>query len=323
MNLKNRVLIDWFSASFQLEDPSDLMHLLGFPLDLNFTDIHGMYGYANRKYSEGISVHYERDDGTCWLEMSGKGCRAWEQFKGEAFEWIDFFHYVLAIPELKNITRLDVAYDDFDGLLDIEVMTRDFLARNYVSKLKWWKCELSCEGTTLYHGSPKSDVRIRIYDKGREQGVDYQWTRIEFQLRDDRARCFMTQLLLSGSLADTLLGVLLNYLRYVMPSSDTNRSRAPLMPYWQKLCGEVAKVSIFEKLGVDYDLSDLRQFVIDQAGGAISTLIKVVGSHDFLIDLFESRKDRELNPKHSHILGSYPLKIGSAEDIGSSAHRLV
>ena len=36
---------------------------------------------------------------------------------------------------------------------------------------------------TIYLGAPSSDRQTRIYDKGLEQGVDYDWWRVESQAR--------------------------------------------------------------------------------------------------------------------------------------------
>ena len=51
---------------------------------------------------------------------------------------------------------------------------------------------------------------LRIYDKARERGFfDRHWTRVELQMRDERAAAFLNT---PGSLRDNFLGVLRNYL---------------------------------------------------------------------------------------------------------------
>lgn len=146
----------------------------------------GAHGYRDRKYFSCISVHYNgREDMGVWVEMSGQGCRTFESLSAKS--WDDLFGWI-AIQQLK-ITRLDVAFDDHTGILDIDEVVEDTRRKHYVSRSDYWETVLSSKGSTVQIGSPQSKVLVRIYDKAAERHCEpgTHWVRVEMQLRDDRA----------------------------------------------------------------------------------------------------------------------------------------
>ena len=75
-----------------------------------------------------------------WLEMSGQGCRAFESFGTGNYEAL--FQEVLDNPSEMNLTRLDVAFDDHGGLLDIgqaaeDTITESLLVAGLQERSKW------------------------------------------------------------------------------------------------------------------------------------------------------------------------------------------
>ena len=85
----NAILFDWFSFTSKIDSVSSIISMLGL-YDLPFLDGKGAHGFKYRKYFEGISIHYERDDGLVWLEMSGGGCRAFDTYSKNPV-WNDLF----------------------------------------------------------------------------------------------------------------------------------------------------------------------------------------------------------------------------------------
>lgn len=163
-----------------------------------------------------------------WVEMSGQGCRAFESIS--QLGWPGLFSFI-SESGLK-ITRLDVAFDDHTGILHMRDIIEDTQDGNFVSRSDYWETVLSSKGSTVQIGSPQSKVLVRIYDKARERHCEEgtHWNRVELQLRDDRAIQF-TRLQLP--IGEAFSGVLLNYLRYVIPDGeDSNRWRWPMRPYW-------------------------------------------------------------------------------------------
>lgn len=300
MGQENIVLYDWLSFTDKQFSPEEAADFLGLS-HVPWMDIKGAHGYQSRKYYNGISIHYNgRDDMGLWVEMSGQGCRCFESYSD--LEWSQLFSRI--ILRGCKVTRLDVAFDDHTGLLNIRQIVNDTQAGNWVSRSNYWETILSSKGSTVQIGSPQSKVLVRIYDKAAERNCPAgdHWIRVELQLRDDRASRFMQ---LEGlTIGEAFSGVLLNYLRFVIPDpNDENRWRWDMTPYWLNLLEILTPISVFSRPGVEYNLQRCESYVLDQAGNAIDCYIKCVGINEFLQKL----RNREVasNPKYEQLVKMY------------------
>lgn len=263
-------------------------------------EIKGAHGYRDRKYFSSISVHYNgREDMGVWVEMSGQGCRAFESIS--QLGWPGLFSFI-SESGLK-ITRLDVAFDDHTGILHMRDIIEDTQDGNFVSRSDYWETVLSSKGSTVQVGSPQSKVLVRIYDKARERHCEEgtHWNRVELQLRDDRAIQF-TRLQLP--IGEAFSGVLLNYLRYVIPDGeDSNRWRWPMRPYWLDMLEVLTPISIYTAPGLEYNVDRCREYVVNQAGNAIDCLIRIYGLNEFrtMID----NRSTSTNPKYENLVQQY------------------
>ena len=300
----NNIIYDWVSFTSKIHSVNDIVALLGMTDSIDKWEItYGAHGYRDRLYYGGISIHYNgrTEDMGVWCEMSGQGCRTFETFGHGIFDCI--FKEVMSNPEDMNITRLDVAYDDFIGILNLDVISQDVLAQNYISYLKKWCVTTSSEGTSVNIGSMKSDLFIRIYDKARERKLDdgTHWVRFEIQLRRNRAKAFA---FLDGSIGLNFFGVLNNYLRFVVPSeTDSTKSRWKTADYWLKFLQSLQRISIFSAPGVEYNEINLENFVFKQAGNSISTYIECFGENKFF-DMLKKR-GTAYNPKQRMLINKY------------------
>lgn len=309
--LENVILWDWVTISCKDEDPAVWKRLLGM-LDCPWEELdHGANGYRQAYYFGSISIWFDGQPGMgCCVNMSGQGCRTFEEY-GHG-DYYALFQLAVDYPDSFHITRVDVAFDDHTGLLDINRVAEDTDEREFVSRFRTERIEKEYKdgrpGITVYHGSKKSDVMIRIYDKCAERGlpVTQHWIRIEMQLRDDRALQFVSQ---KEEIGILFRGVLLNYVRYVDdPGNDTNCSRWPLKDYWQNLVDDVERIRIFVKPGVEYNVSNLDHFVFDQAGAALHCALKLYGpSYVFQKAL---SKDISDNKKYMRILNGFNSSAG-------------
>lgn len=300
MDMENIVLYDWVSITSKIHSPDDMVSLLGIDGAV-WEHTKGAHGYKDRLYFNCISVHYNgSEDMGVWLEMSGQGCRVFEDIGHGNYDLL--FRVVADNPDQMRITRLDVAFDDHTGILDMNTLIADTLCGNYVAKATSWECIQSSKGTSVIIGSRQSPVLIRIYDKAAERHRDGEhWIRIELQMRDDRAVEFINQ---PFEVGETFVGVLLNYLRYVVPDdSDSNKWRWPLTDYWCDVVGCACAISIYSKPGMQYNLLNCERFVYDQAGNAINALLQVYDVDTFLHKLQE-RKSRP-NPKYKQMVDNF------------------
>lgn len=237
-----------------------------------------------------------------WLEMSGQGCRTFESLSKVG--WFGLFQFIFQFG--MNITRLDIAYDDHTGILPIDRIALDTYKREYVSKFNWHGVHLTSDGTSVELGGKLSKFRIRIYDKAAERKkFGEHWVRVELQLRDDRAKQFMN---LQEPLGQAFLGVLLNYLRYVEPSSDSNKWRWPMKDYWLNLVEDVKRISIYKSPGMEYNEERCKNYVVNQAGNAIDACLRMYGVNEFK-KMIEERKIAP-NPKYDLIVNQHFFEVG-------------
>lgn len=313
----NRIIYDWLTFTSKIDSPDSIIEMLGLS-DCTFIQLdHGMNGYPYCYYFGGISVCYggREDMGVCCC-MSGKGCRTFEEYGSGDYNYI--FSIILenysedAAKRKMNISRLDVAYDDFEGILDIfdiyNAVTSNgyennrLLQGDFVSRFNTYDVTMSTNGLSCGFGSVKSNIYIRIYDKKAEQNVcdlDH-WVRCEIQLRRENAIGFI---MLAGDICTNYFGVLNNYLRFIDPSStDSNKRRAKTAEWWEKFLESSDRLKIFQSPGTEYDIMCLDGYVYGQCAGAVFTMIELVGFEEFKRRLDEAVRSRKLNPKYRDLL---------------------
>ncbi len=117
---KTKFCTTGFSITSKIDSPQTLIELLGLNREgVVWEQVKGMHGYMDWLTFGGVNIHYNgREDMGVWLEMSGQGCRTFESFGSGDYDGL--FCYVLENPEELHITRLDVAFDDHTGILDME-----------------------------------------------------------------------------------------------------------------------------------------------------------------------------------------------------------
>lgn len=302
--MENRIIIDWLSFTSKIHSPSEIIKLLGME-SVTWETIKGACGYKDRLYFSNISIHFNgSEEMGVWCELSGRGCRCYEDFGSGDYDTL--FATILSDPDVMKITRLDIAYDDFQEILPIKKIAADTLKESFVSKWQKYEVIYASQGTTINHGSRRSESMMRIYDKAAEQEVEFPWIRLELQLRDDRATAFAKSLQLNAfGIGYLFLSVINNYIRYVKPSlTDSNKWRWPNLPYWQKFIADADKIQLYEKPGMDYTILNLESFVIGQAGNAIKTYIELVGMDVFMEELKNSNFRR--NVKYETLKQIYP-----------------
>lgn len=310
MEYKNRIVYDWLSFTSKIHSPQDLIDLMGFR-DVTFESLSGLNGYRDRLYYDGVSICYNgRDDMGVYVNLSGHGCRAFERDGNGDYDSI--FREIIenwdedSAKRQMNITRIDIAYDDFTGLLDLEAIQRDVLAQNFVSRFNDWALNVSSKGVCVSHGSTSSDTYIRIYDKKAESHSDDvdHWVRCELQLRSHNALGFIC---VDDTVDNKYFGVLNNYLRYVVPDqSDSNKRRWATAPHWQRfLDSHTDTISIFCKPADTYDLYKLDNYVFGQCAAAVYTMIDVCGIDNFLSRVHKKVSTSKLNPHYRQIKNTH------------------
>ncbi|WP_161627439.1 replication initiation factor domain-containing protein [Pseudogulbenkiania ferrooxidans] len=176
---------DDFIATMSLK----LLHIFGFgvaskrPKGMNFYRDTWVLGQDDVCYGN-LSFGGQRN--TICVQLTAVGCMAansgWEQ------RLHDFLQLEAINPRL---TRVDVAYDDFEGEYNADQMYADVQAglfncggRNpFVEKRSDWD-NPDGSGRTLYIGKRQNGKFCRGYEKGREQGSkSSEWFRVEVEFK--------------------------------------------------------------------------------------------------------------------------------------------
>jgi len=294
IKIENIILYDWLSFTSKIDSPESIIDLLGlYVVNLKWQQTYGMHGYKDRFYYEGISIYYNGKNDGVWVEMSGEGCRAFETYS--CVSWQHIFDIIIDNFDDYNITRVDVAFDDHIGVLDIDKLYRETLNCNFVSKFKDPECvkKVRSGAITCYYGSATSDIRMRCYDKAKERNCPEgeHWIRWEIQLRDDRALEFIK--LGCNNIGSHFFGVINNYIRFIKPDPEQkNISRLQTAKWWNKFIQSMSVISLFTKCDLDYNIARCENYVYRMAGNPIDTLIRIKGIKKFLEELKENKPVR-------------------------------
>ena len=333
LNQQNNVfLIDWLTVVFHDCHVSDVMELLGLPVSTPWQEKQ-IYrnGYPMQTFWNGICISWGADDvrfysssdgksaeervrhdmGIC-LNLSGTGCRAFEQYgRGD---WMELLKYICTKKGKINITRLDLAYDDHTGVLNIHRIRSDVEDRNYVTRARKafviWSDDLNedIQGMTIEVGSRQSRVLIRIYDKAAERGFDHtrHWIRVEVQLREQRAMAAVAELIQLQHVGKTAAGIVRNYCTFRSPTGDTNKSRWPITDYWDKLLMDMDRISLWISPGEPYNFSKTEKHMLEQYGQAFITYYRVHGELYSFLQMCE-RRFPELKDKYQTVIAEAEL----------------
>jgi phage replication initiation protein len=277
-------------------------------LKLNLADFielpKGRYGYKKQLALGHISVLYNgADDMGIHVILSGKGCREYET-DSTLLELLDR----IMLYDGK-CTRIDMAMDDktgdiipFDKI--IEAIQEGTVSSRWKTSTELIKRKLhdgEIVGRTINIGSRKSKMYMRIYDKALEQGQDTPWYRIEMEIKDERAENLQSILLFESQIGQVFAKIINNYIRFLEPNEDSNRSRWPTAPWWEKLIQEIGKTSLTRK-PEDRTVEDVREWVRQQVGPSLALLFIADDNslEDIMRTIYAGRA--RLKEKHMRLL---------------------
>lgn len=321
---ENCFLIDWLTVTFFDMNVDGVKKLLGLagadiPWQERTTFTNGyprttFWNYISIRWGADNAAFYKDDEnksaaekvrtdmGIC-LDISGKGCRCFEEYGAK--DWVVLLTKITQDCGRVNVTRLDLAYDDHIGLLDIHTVEDHARDRALTCKARmirgiWsddWNDDI--QGLTVEVGSRSSDVLIRFYDKAAERGYDHSkhWVRCETQLRQERAVVAVAEILKTGHVGRTASGILRNYCMFRVPSSDSNKCRWPVCLWWEYVLESMDKISLVISPGVPYNFFRTCEHMKIQYGQALITYYKV---HGEIISLLRACLEMfpELKPKY-------------------------
>lgn len=263
----------------------------------------GRYGWQNRLYYRGISVLYGGSREDVCLELSGTGCRTVEEISGNTFDWFRFLHefeFDIRVGDV-NVSRLDIAGDDRDGVLNYRRMTMHCRRRRYICKARWNMWTDGAE-QAIYFGSPASDRRLRIYNKALEQQLtEEHWIRAEMQMRNKNAVSFLLNWFRARDIGSCYAGVLRDFLRFTETAPENNNHKfCVTCSWWDTFIGGIGQCPQLYIDGGSYTLWHVQRFLERQAASSLKLWLEANnGDWEDIIAMIEHAK---LNSRQMQLL---------------------
>lgn len=308
--LVNQFLIDWAAFTFKINDPQEVIRIIGLKPAL-FTELErGIHGYRKSLRYGSIGIFFDGQSNMgCHVVMSGQGCRQYEgQF--EENPWFDLF--TKSLSNNANFTRLDLAHDNVDGALDLlklkdAIINRQIRSRfRNTSEIINYKLgrdvENQDDGHTIYFGKRSSRVFVRFYDKAAEMGTPLPWNRAEIELKEKRAQKAVNLLVSDLPVGELFVGVLNKYLA-VINLDDSNTSRCTIQSWWSDWLQSSEKIRLTTSKAIK-TVEESMEYVKKQYSPTLAmfkTHLGVVGFNDYLRELLKDGSER-MGMKHEQML---------------------
>ena len=313
----------------------DKRYIFGFLnlIDSEFCDI-GRRGFYEHCYtSNNISIYQPYEDnaasqGWC-VSMTGQGCRYYEQLQkdGEFVDlWREFFVRLRNLNRAGchvNVSRVDIAVDDYDGILDMDKISESANSREFVSQFRTayeqgYNNILTGEGKgrTIYFGTRKSATLCRFYDKLIEQKQKHRdnpekmeelsriphWVRMEFEFKREQAVKIVNIICDAEHFGRYYAKVVNAYVRFVH-SSDSNVTRRPMKSWWKRFIGTVqrTKLSVGQFKSFSYD--KVVQYYDKYLTTTVFTILSGMSLDDFLERTYNRAVGR-IKTKHRAIMNN-------------------
>ena len=343
---ENSYLIDWLSFTIQTDIDGvgkkavreflEQMNLNTLPFAENETGRHGynrslsLQNYINVYYNELKFNEYDENNADkldriikmgVHFEFTGQGCRILEQDR----DWVDWFDLLNGLNV--RYSRIDVALDDFIGLLDFDLMEDKIKkgevislsrTRNIEASLDFKKAEKldnngKSKGKTIYFGNKNSLMMIRFYDKKREQQAKKIfcpfefWQRYEIVLKRERAIDFVEKLRSGENFSDLYLKVMSGLIRFIEPSDDKNKARWEISPFWDDFIKGSEPIKL-ERKNLDPSIFKTISWMDQSVIGSLQLLVEIAKMGNFdLLEILKNSKIREKSDRQKSILNEFDL----------------
>lgn len=323
---KMPVLVDTLSFRVRSLSKNSVIKILGLE---NLCDAWEEGYKFNKNYNKsifygGIIIGYEGVGGfSCYVHMSGKGCRTWEDMttleSGERGKWMTLFEYLVQEPDNFHFSRIDLAFDDYTQALNLQRIDMHRRKKRYVTKTQDFHCDLGNHREIAYIGSSQSDTLLRIYNKKFERGYasedncDYEyWYRAELQMRDKVATACVDALVTYDDISQVYFGKLFDFIRFTTkPNVDSKHSnRLNVSPWWRQFCQNYPRLKFFYEPGSEYNLSKLEKFCKIGAGSSIKTMIYAKGFTERDLYRFFTKDDILLRPDQKELIRQKEFERG-------------
>lgn len=282
---------DWFQCTevsqeeaFLALENSNLINYLneiGYDFD-NFEQIPGRYFYENgMTLGNFLNIYYNSEENkytgpSIYVQFTGQGTTDLAQKLAKFYQiddfsviWKNFFKVARSLD--LNITRLDLACDDYCGRLSFSKIERKLERREFTATKRSYNIvkakttQNQSKGETIYFGARKrhqNGFLVRFYDKlaeydgkgalvpsvvrnvltGEGTGV---WQRYEIEIRGSACQNFINKFLNGNLVGELFSGLLKNTIDFKKFNRKTkNKARWETVDWWSDFLKDAEKVSL-------------------------------------------------------------------------------
>jgi phage replication initiation protein len=326
-NLKDleQPFCDWLSFTINPEHLKDIFIFGDKQIELKSWNSYDVAYFTNT----GVLIAYSpsRPELRLFCSLSSKALYSQSLKLDEIIDW--------AIPRGGKFTRIDIAKDDYSKVLDLDIIYNKIKAGELVTRFRNFsvyegeiystiesgKIGSNTTAKTIYLGNlKKSNVIVRIYDKGAKEKTSYPWIRVEYQLRHEVSDQYCHKHLLldpdTGEIKKTLNSVkktlgdikerdfpsIANYyLRFLDPTRNKkgeliHKRHWNTSYFWEKFIGTIERNTIGlpkYKTG----LEDLRKWATRSISG-INYLLEQAYGEDYKKERRDKGKENFQNNKY-------------------------
>lgn len=327
---KIRTLLDWIGFTLPIEFWTLEMALEYFEYFFDISAGEWQEGRKNylKRYEESlvyenINIYYfDRKEQGIHIDITGQGCRYLElqmsKKDPQRFNWYNFLNDMT--NGSANFTRVDVAMDDLEGILNIYSMFISLMSGHCVSKFHSWHPDGNFNfkgeaptGLSLYFGSKESRLQMLIYEKGKQLELDTIWNRVEMRFKKERANEIVDRLLEVNKDADKqyisigvlVAGILKEYLSFKIPGNDKKRHRWQDAPWWAEFLEGIEPKKLASSLP-DRNVQSIHKWLEGQVSKSLAILYFAYQDidNDWLRGLVEKGMGR-LNNKDRQIVEEF------------------
>ena len=347
--MQNEVSVDWLSFTVKCTQKEELsvfniqkvQHDLMLNIDMLPALKNGKYSYSTAvEYSGYLTILFNdisarefesTDPGLnrylnmgIHFEMSGTGCRKLAERLSE--RGMSIRDYLLFLSDYGvKFSRIDIAYDDYNEMLDFEVLEEKMKQGLVVTKMRSSKHlegytkieslgnEGNQKGVSLYFGNRSSMAFIRFYDKRVEQlakkkTVDENiksWKRYEVVLKKEKAEDFVENYKTCEDLGRLYKKIIGGLVRFI-DDTDSNKSRCETSKFWKDFLDDETPIKLASKQA-DSDFLSVLEWFDKSVLNSLIVLLVVAESEgiDFIGELLNSK--RQLNTKQQNMINEFLL----------------
>lgn len=279
--------IDWlsFTISAKIVDVTNrLLKKLNYDIN-EFDNVPGRYfynsgltlsGYVNIYYNDKSKEVYKNSSDTVNFVFTGQGCSdLYSRVSGN----LNYILNTISGFDAK-VTRLDIALDDFEGILNLDLIEDKLKNGHYRSSKKTYNVnhgkDVDVSNKTIYVGSKRNNSSagsyyLRIYDKKAQYISKNQilpdyvvqsgiWQRYEISYSKGKADYIFHRLVDGVPIGVLYKQTMKNAIEFLIPSKDKNKSRWKVCKWWKDFIDIQDKID-FGDHERDVMLNDLLEWI--------------------------------------------------------------